>query len=608
MQQLDAVTLQHLARELNESLAGAKISKVQHPSAYEFLIAVWGGPPREHNLFYIHLNAEAPFCALVDGKSRQDITKSDFEKPTALCMLLRKHLGGANIQEVRSLPGERVLDVVFENHTELGNRVRLVLSLELMGKHTNMILYDDVSRQIMAVAHGVSERMSSHRELSGGLPYVPPPRPAGKKLLNEFTAAEFRQLMAQQPDDMGTAQWLNQHVYGWGVQMLSDVLQHETMPDAIYTALQAVANGERMEPSLNRAGERFTLVPPTPGAEPEICESVNEMVAAHFLTHVGESRLKQKRQQLQAALDKQCKKTAQREKELVPIADAEIEQLQATGDRILAAVSARELPEPGSVHKGSVSLTHYESGEPWVIEIDPSVSWVENAQLYYRRARKAKARKEAYQQMSSVVDAEKNYLAELLQWVRQAEKLDELEAVAADLVAAGYLRDRSDPAQGKNKTGKGKTGKGGKPAKPGKASLKAADIPGILITQASSGAEILIGKSGQANEAIVGKLARPEDWWLHVHLMPGSHVLVRSPEGELPDQTLLEAANLAVWYSSARESLNVPVIYTQIKFVRKIPQSYPGHVNYRQEKTVFITPDPVLLAQLGQLSGAATLG
>src|SRR5688500_16874831 len=144
MQQLDAITLKHLAAELHQWLEGAKVSKVQHPSSDEFLITFWAGAglrPEGYNLFYINLNRQHPFCVLTTGRGRSDLVLKEFSKPTALCMLLRKHLNGASVLSVETLPSERVLNLTFENFNELGNKVRLCLSLELMGKHSNMILY-----------------------------------------------------------------------------------------------------------------------------------------------------------------------------------------------------------------------------------------------------------------------------------------------------------------------------------------------------------------------------------------------------------------------------------------------------------------------------------
>lgn len=591
MQQLDAITLKHLGRELNDWLAGAKVSKVQHPSAHEFLIVFWGGPPRleHHNLLVINLQPENPFCALVDSHAKNDLTQPVFEKPTALCMLLRKHLNGANLLEARTLPGERVLDLVFENHNELGNRVRLVLSLELMGKHTNMVFYDEVSGDILAVAHGVSEVMSSHRELAAGLPYAPPPPPEGKRRVGDLTREEFMALWQQMPDEQAPAAFLNRHLSGWGTAMLSDILALGDDPAKAFDRMQQLESGDLLWPGIRKDHSRFTLVPPTNPDDWHAMETVNALVSGWFGAHVRERRMGQKRQQLLAALDKQHKKLEKREKELIPIADEQIAALQATGDRILAAVSSREVPESPAAHQGQVTLTHYESGAPWPVEIDPSCSWVENAQIYYRRAKKAKSRREVYQQMVSQLEAEKNYLAELRQWVAQAETFSDLRAVESDLGEAGFIK----------KPGASEKGKKDKSKKE-----KPAEVSGILSVQSSDGLEILVGKSGQANEAIVGRLSRPEDWWLHVHQMPGSHVLIRAQGQPVPDQTLLEAATLAVHFSSARQSLNVPVVYTESKYVRKIPQSYPGHVNYRQEQTVFITPDPALLDRLLQAAPA----
>jgi predicted ribosome quality control (RQC) complex YloA/Tae2 family protein len=635
MQQLDAMTLKALAAELQLLLDGAKVSKVQHPSAREFVIAFWGGPIRadHRSLFYIQLSPEAPFCVLTDAKHRQAIARNEFEKPTALCMLLRKHLNGANLTAVRTLPGERVLDLVFENFNELGNRVRLVLSLELMGKHSNMIFYDDVQGVILAVAHGVSESMSSYRELAAGLSYAPPPRPAGKQLLSEMTRQEFSALWAQKPPEETGAVYLNRHLAGLGQRIVEAAIAETgatTQAEAIYHVLTQLETGQSARPVISRDGETFALLPlreegessRLSAAQPDLwkpCETVNALVEAYFIGHLRESRMRRRQEQLGAILEQQLKKLHRREKELSPVAEGEIETLQATGDRILAAYSAGEVPREGpprggEAHQadhGRVSLTHYETGEPWLIDIDPSVDWVENAQIYYRRAKKAKARQETYSQMVDRLHEERDYLESLKQLTANADTLAELDAIESDMGEAAFgkagefgktggfgPKAGESAAKGKIRTSKGARKNEGRKAEKKTGSPQAKAFAGVMALRSSDGLEILLGKSAQGNDSIVGKLSRSDDIWLHVHQMPGSHVLVRAGKEAVPDQTLLEAATLAAHYSSARHSVNIPVIYTQSKFVRKIPQSYPGHVNYRQEKTVFITPDNVLLARL----------
>jgi predicted ribosome quality control (RQC) complex YloA/Tae2 family protein len=587
VQQLDALTLKALATELRMLLGNAKVSKVQHPSPHEFLITFWGGPlrPDNLNLFYIQLNPEAPFCVLTQPRHRQETVLHTFAKPTALCMLLRKHLQGASLCQVSTLPGERVLDLVFENFNELGNKVRLVLSLELMGKHSNMIFYDALQGSILAVAHGVSETMSSHRELAAGLPYAPPPGPAGKQLLCNFTFADFQALLDQNPAEDSTAHFLNANLAGFGLRMLADALALSGGDaQALYDLLKGLENGEALSPAIASNGQHFGLLKNNPAFEGgQFFDSANALVGAYFIGHLRSNRIGRKSEQLRLKLDQHEKKRLRREKELVPITDVEIESLQAIGDRLLSAFSAREVPAYPLTGTGTVALTHYEDGSPWVVEIDASVGWVENAQLYYRRAKKAKARKDAYQQMADALNGERDYLASLKQLVAQAETLAELDALEVDMAEAGFSKKVPKLLEGKKK-------KSGEP--------EGKELAGVNSLRSSDGLEILLGKSGQGNDAIVGKLSRSDDWWLHVHQMPGSHVLIRAGKEPVPDQTLLEAASLAAYYSSARSSLNVPVVYTQCKHVRKIPQSYPGHVNYRQEQTVFISPDPALIEKL----------
>lgn len=575
MQQLDALTLKALAAELDTLLGSAKVSKIQHPSAHEFLITFWGGAPRsEHaNLLYIHLNPEMPFTVLTDTRKRQNLTLHEFEKPTTLCMLLRKHLNGGSVLGIHTLPGERVLNVLVENFNELGNRVRLVLSLELMGKHTNMILYDEVQNLILGVAHGVSERMSSFRELAPGLPYAPPPRVAGKRLLSELTSQEFTAVWHQKPADESAVQYLNRQIAGLGQRMLEDALATTSDPQTLFQHLNHIEAGESLFPARDENSQRFTLVAPQAASHWIRYASVNTMLADYFTARLQSVRMGRKRQQLLDALSAQEKKLRRRRQELIPIGDEEIKDLQATGDRLLAAVSTGELPpEP---RKGSVTLTRYEDNAPWPIEIDPVCSWVENAQIYYRRAKKAKARKEIYGRMAEALQHEEEYLLTLKQMAAQADTLQELRMVQEDMETAGFLKRAASP-----------TGK------------KEDPLPGIVKLHSSEGFEILLGKSGQGNDAIVGKLSKPDDVWLHVHQMPGSHVLVKTRKTQVTDETLLEAAMLAAWYSAARDSVNVPVIHTEARYVRKIPGSYPGHVNYRHEKTVFVTPDPVRIKNL----------
>jgi predicted ribosome quality control (RQC) complex YloA/Tae2 family protein len=219
------------------------------------------------------------------------------------------------------------------------------------------------------------------------------------------------------------------------------------------------------------------------------------------------------------------------------------------------------------------------------MDINPTLSWAENAQEAFRLAKKAKAREVFLAQQQTVLAHQLAYLDTLAVLLAQATTAATCAAIAQDLSTAGLAKPVEKPKP---------TKKGGK--KPAKLPPKPA---GLLALTASDGARLWVGQSGHANALLAGTLGAPSDWWLHVHQMPGSHVLLRCAYAEiLPPKTLWEAANLAVYFSAARHSANVPVVYTRHRFVRKIPASYPGHVTYREEKTVFVSVDEALVRRL----------
>lgn len=615
MQPLDAVTLKALGLEWREMLTQARVAKVMHPSAQEFLLTFWGGAVRgtHRDLLYIHLSPEAPCVFLADARQRQTLTLNTFDKPTALCMGLRKHLNGASFLTARTLPGERALDLVFENYNELGQRVRLVLSLELMGKHSNMILYDEAHGHMLAVAHGVSESMSRHRELAAGLPYAPPPFPSGKRVLSTLSEAEFTALWRRRPVGEPPATYLNRTLAGWGQGILKESLRIVLGPEAeagaavfehdgnrLYHTLLRLEAGEALTPVVSANGERFMLLVPGVSSDLEgwrSCESVNALVADYFTRHLRAMRLRRRREQLLMLLDRRWERLQRREQELRPAGEDDAEEialLQATGDRLLAAYGAGEVPREGPGGLREVRLTRYDSGEPWMIAIDPAVGWVENAQMYYRCAKKAKARQALQRNMAEPLRDALTFIENLRQLAVQADTLVELEAIAADLEGSGLAL----PGEGRSREEQERPPKRNgcpSPARRGVGGRREEDaLPaGVVQFRSSDGLELLLGKSAQGNDAIVGRLSRADDVWLHVHQMPGSHVLIRAGKAPVPAQTLEEAARLAAYYSAARHSVNVPVIYTSIRYVRKIPHSYPGHVTYREEKTVFVTPAPI---------------
>ncbi len=570
MQPLDALTLHYLAGELDLKLAGGKINKIQQASHHELLLHIWVGGDAVRQKLYINIRPEYAFCALLEDTSF--LTFPD--KAPNFCMVLRKHLLSARIKRIFTLPDERVLNIAMEHYNELGQQVQVMLSIELMGKNSNIILYDDELKMILGCAHGVSEQMSRQREISVGYPYVPPPRPEKNALRytsqNEIISV-IASAKAQQQDP---AEALTTTFMGTGKAIISDLLTYYTEPGKAYAALQNLFNGTCLFPAIRKDYSQFSLLPDHQGEAGWLgMDGVQPMILSFYMTHLREDRLRSRKQALRQILRNQEKKVIKRRQELQRSSPEVIESLKKRGD-LLTLANSQHVQSHG--HK--IEVMDYETGEPIEIELEPTLSLSENAQWYYKRYKKAQAREQMALQQAEQLAQTVDYMKTLETAIALAQHEQDLNAVQEDFESQEWIKaDLSHKKKGKAK----------------------ASLP--LSVKSSQGFTIFVGKNNLQNDQIVGKLSKPQDLWLHTHLLPGSHVLIKKEEKQaIPDETLLEAAMLAVYFSQARDSVNVPVVYTEARYVRKIPNSYPGHVTYREEKSLNVTPDSLLIEDLLQ--------
>ncbi len=567
MQPLDALTLWHYAAELDVKLADGKINKIQQPSHHELLLHLWVGGQASRQKLYINIRPEYAFCALVEDSS--------FVTVPALapnfCMVLRKHLTSARITRVSALPDERVLNIEMDNYNELGQEVQLVLSLELMGKNSNIILYHSDINMIIGCAHGVSEHMSREREISVGYPYMPPPKPP-RHPIRTIVESEFVSMVSQaNQQQTDPAERLTREFVGTGKAVLTDVLTAYPDPYQAYRAFKDLVAGDHLSPMIRRDFSRFSLVP-AHQQDPDWMPmgSLTKLVQTYYLHHLLTQRLSQKRTQLSQALLAQKKKVQKRLQELERSSPEVIERLKTMGD-LLTIAHSQQQTTPGN----RIELQEFSSGESIAIELDPTLSLLENAQLYYRRYKKAQARQQMAMETGEQLTYAQDYMETLLVAVQNATQETELDEIRQDMVQQGWVKPLETQKKGQKQQ---------------------RAMPLSLVS--SDGFTILVGRNGLQNDMIVGKLSRTEDLWLHTHLIPGSHVLIKSEKRAIPDSTLAEAAMVAVYYSQGRDSVNVPVVYTEARYVRKIPNSYPGHVTYTHEKSVNMTVDPEVINRL----------
>lgn len=562
---MDGLTLTAVVYELS-AIVGGRIEKVQQPERDELIISIHaaGG----HYRLLASASPENCRLTLTDEKK-----VSPVEAP-AFLMLLRKYLTGARIASVSQINGDRIVRIEIDTYSELRDELRLSIVIEIMGRHSNIILLDGEG-VIMDAIRRVSPSVSSARLV---LPHIKYELPPSKEKLDPAKAVKedfLRVLEASQRPDRALAEYF----YGLSPAVSAKLLEalgacdNAELADKLCGFYAAMGRGEFFPCVLTANGRSMMTLPfrPADGEEysyyPTVCEAVN----AFYSSRAAEESLKRRT----SAYERVIKNAqAKLEKKMTIFSEAisgeeENEKLRLYGELITA--NLHSIPQ----RSGSAVVRNYYSENADLIEIplDPRLSPADNAQRYYSKYRKAKLTREHALGAYKAASDELSYLEELLYTLSCCEGESELMEIKQELIAGGYLRDET------HKKGAAK----------GKASVKLpASKPYAFVSR--DGIDILVGKNNRQNDRLTLSVAAPEDTWLHVKDAHGSHVIIKKGSS-VPDATLFDAAVLAAWYSKARGSGNVPVDYTLAKYVKKPSGAKPGMVIYTHQHTVYVTPD-----------------
>lgn len=579
---LDAATLALVAEELKNTLLDAKIDKIFEPTRDEVLITL-RTRTETHRLL---LSARS-------GSARVCLTKESFENPLTppgFCMLLRKHLTGGRLIDLRREEGDRIVYFDFKCTNEMGDLVTNTLAAELMGRYSNLVLVQE--GRIIDALKRVDFEDSEIRQLLPGLPYTLPPKPAKPDFLATSAAA---MVAAACRKELPVAAALGKCVAGVGPVVLREAacralgetaaLACDLTPDE-QNRLAAALEGLRAE---HAAGGRPTAVrlpqpdgapkpvefswflPKQYGAEAVLTEypTYSELLEDYYATKDRAERLRQKSRELYKAVhnmhERAVRKQAARREELAQSAKADT--LRLYGELLQANLWA--------IHKGDrqATVTNYYTGEEVTIRLDPRLGPNENAQKYFKDYKKKQTAGAMLQKLLVEGEAEIEYLGTVLYEVESAPGEQALNEIRAELKSQGYLkyykqRDRKQ---------------------------KPADF---LRYTSSDGFEILVGRNNLQNDKLTLHTARGKDVWFHVQKAPGSHTVVMSRGEDVPDTTRQEAAELAVLHSSQNGGAKVAVDTTEVRNIWKANGAKPGMVLYEVYTTVYVTPRPGLEEQL----------
>ena len=565
----DGLFTKAMADELSRKLKGGRINKIYQPYKNEVLLTIRANG-KNHKLL---LSAHPSYA-------RAQLTAESHENPSEppmFCMLLRKHLEGYIIEDLYQVETERIFIFEVKGRNELGDISYKQLIVEIMGRHSNIILVDKNRNVILDSIKHVSYAVNTHRAILPGQVYIAPPE---QNKHNPFTAEEQDVLKTLDFNSGRLDRQLVEQFSGVSPLFAKEVLfnsglsNRTTLPPTFIKMIKEIESG-KVEPAITSYSgkEAFYLFPLKHlKGESRTFRSLSEMLDRFYFGKAVRDRVKQQFSDLERFIVNEKEKNEKKiEKLKRTLEEAErADEYQRFGELLTANLYAAK--------KGmkEIEVVNYydESGSTITIPLNPLKTPSENAQKYFSRYQKAKTAMRIVEEQIQKAHDEAVYFDSLYQQVQSASPKD-IEEIREELVEGGYIRMRQ------KRNGK---------------KVSANAKPVLDHYYSHDGIDIIVGKNNKQNDYLTNKLAARDEIWLHTKDIPGSHVVIRSKEPT--ERTIEEAAMLAAYFSKARSSSSVPVDFTKVRYVKKPNGAKPGFVIYDNQQTLFVTPDEETVLRL----------
>lgn len=545
----DGFFLHHMVEELRRELVNGRIQKINQPFEQELVLQIRSNR-QSHRLL---LSAHPVF-------GRIQLTQTTFEnpaQPSTFIMVLRKYLQGALIESIEQVENDRIVEMTVSNKNEIGDHIQATLIIEIMGKHSNILLVDKSSHKILEVIKHVGFSQNSYRTLLPGSTYIAPP---STESLNPFTIKDEKLFEILQTQET-TAKNLQSLFQGLGRDTANELesilvseklstfrsfFNQETKPCLTETSFSPV-------PFANQVGEPFA--------------NLSDLLDTYYKDKAERDRVKQQASELirrvENELQKNRHKLKKQEKELLATDNAE--EFRQKGE--LLTTFLHQVPND----QDQVILDNYYTNQPITIALDKALTPNQNAQRYFKRYQKLK---EAVKYLTDLIEETKATILylESVETVLNQAGLEEIAEIREELIQTGFIRRRQREKIQKRK----------KPEQ----------------YLASDGKTIIyVGRNNLQNEELTFKMARKEELWFHAKDIPGSHVVI-SGNLDPSDEVKTDAAELAAYFSQGRLSNLVQVDMIEVKKLNKPTGGKPGFVTYTGQKTLRVTPDPEKIASM----------
>ena len=558
---LDGIMLSMIKNELLSTLKDAHINQIHQPSKDELVIN-----------FRTKDGTKKLFMSCRADCARVHFTKFAPENPPVppmLCMLLRKRLCGAKLLNITQPQFERILFFEFEATNEIGDRERLTLCLEIMGRYSNIILVDEKNLVVDAIKR-IDITMTNERVVLPKIEYILPTPQDKLNILNDsvtdiVSAVEVSEksldkavLGAIQGTSPIICREVEHRVFlnstlKKEIENLREIVMNNGAPTIVFKADNTPFDIAFMD--ITQYGD---------AQKTEVFSDYSSMLDAFYSKRDMAVRMKSRSQDLHKlvsnAIERLSKKINIQQEELKKCADRE--PLRIKGDLLQANLYR--------IQKGAMFTeveNFYEEGSPLMrIVLDPSITPAQNAQKFYKAYAKAKTAEQMLKVQIEKAQAELSYMLSVQDFLFRAESDKDLSQIRAELVEQGYIKEK----------------KGAK--------LKAPKALPPLEFQTSDGFTVLVGRNNKQNDVLTLKTASKSDYWFHTKEIHGSHTIVLTSGREISETAILEAAQICAYHSKAKDSSQVPVDYTVVKNVSKPSGAKPGKVIYVSYNTVYVTP------------------
>lgn len=571
----DGILTNNIARELNQTLSGGRIGKIHQIKRDALVFQIRAGG--ENHRLLLSCNPSSARIHLTDRQYENP------ETPPVFCMLLRKHLSGGIIKEFFTNGFERIISIKADVTDDLGDKSEKILVIEIMGRHSNIILLNKDNIIIDAMKH-IGSNVNRVRELLPARLYIPPP---AQNKLDPTHESTILALLDEAPQcNRKVESFLLDKLQGFSPVLCREICFRAGIDDFIPANELTFHQLSRIADELTQLMAQFTGSGPSPTLvydnninkpidyhcvnltqyeSSKSFDTISQTVESYYLQKNSSEFNTQRANNLYKNVSRLLEKS---EKRLVINLHTYEEnkgydELRLFGELITANIYAL------STGMEEASLINYysEDNEPVIISLNKNRSPQQNAQSYYKKYNKSRT---AFFYAKNEIEALKNeisYLESVLFSVGSAETPQQLAEIRLELYEQGFIKST------------GKKGKGIQTVK---------ILPQKMISK--DGFEILIGHNNKQNDKLTLKTARHEDIWLHIKDFSGSHVVIKTEGKEVPDSTLIEAAEYAAYFSKARSSTKAEVDYTPIRNVKKPSGARPGMVTYINYHTLVVAP------------------